>query len=238
MAKQRLSERNRRPREPRIEADTKKSVVATVLFGLAVILGLSTVDFAGPAGTLIFSVLKTLFGVGSYLIPVVTAAMGVLLLLPGTRRFVGATVGGTAAFTVFCLGLIELSLPGQGGWVGSAVGLLERPFGRVAAMVITTTLALASLLVATNAALRIPRWSRAKEAGEGGEVSDEIIEAAQGDSADENEEDTEEEQEASASPAKNGRRERDEEDDDEPVIAEVSVAPPRRGGGAPNPRPQ
>ena len=141
--------------EPKIASETKKSVAAILLIGLAAVLILASLDEAGPAGNFLFKTLEKLFGWGYYLIPGAAVLVAALFLLTKEKKFMSITFMGAACFIIFGLGLIDVVFPEGGGWVGNVVGVLEIPFGTAAALVLLGTFLIISLLIAFNASIRL-----------------------------------------------------------------------------------
>ena len=139
----------------KIRPETKKSVAAILLIGLAALLILASLDRAGPAGNFLFKTLGKLFGWGYYLIPGVALTVAVLFLLTKERKFMGITFVGALCFIVFGLGFMDVVFPEGGGWVGTVVGVLEIPFGTTASLVLLGTFLLISFLIAFNASIRL-----------------------------------------------------------------------------------
>ncbi|MDP3947960.1 MAG: DNA translocase FtsK [bacterium] len=151
------------PREPRLHPDIKKSVLAIVFLGLTVIFMLASFGNAGPAGSLLYLVFERLFGVGYYLLPLVSLVLAGIFLFSEEQRFYGVTLLGATLFVTAGLGLIDVVAPEKGGWTGNAIGRVETLFGYVASLVVLGTLLLASLVVTLNAPLKL-RWpSRDRE---------------------------------------------------------------------------
>src|SRR3989338_6223421 len=137
----------------KIKPETKKSVAAIFLIGLAALLILASLDRAGPAGNFLFKTLGKLFGWGYYLIPGVALTVAVLFLLTKERKFMGITFVGALCFIVFGLGFMDVVFPEGGGWVGTVVGVLEIPFGTTASLVLLGTSLVISFLIAFNASI-------------------------------------------------------------------------------------
>ncbi|MEK7554487.1 MAG: DNA translocase FtsK [Patescibacteria group bacterium] len=138
----------------KIGTETKKSVAAVLLLGLAILLILASIDKAGPVGTLTFHGFTKLFGIGYYLLPGVSLILALLFFFTRERRFMGTTLGAAAGTILTSLGLIDVLFPGNGGFIGTAIGSLEGAFGKTATIVLTTTLIVTLLLIAGNASLR------------------------------------------------------------------------------------
>ncbi len=136
---------------PKISDDTKKSVVAVLLLGLAVLFLLASFEKAGPVGTFMFDLLFKLFGFGYYLFPAIEILIALSLLLSRAEKFFGIIILGAIGFLLSGLGFIDIILPEKGGLIGGAIGALEIPFGYIASIVLTVCGGLASLLIALDA---------------------------------------------------------------------------------------
>ena len=144
-----------------VSSETKKSVLGILLVGASVVLFLAAFGSAGPAGDFVYRILDTLLGVGYYLIPSILLVVGVLFLISSEEKFFGVIFFGMLGFVLSGLGLIDVlwpaaaGVPGSAGWLGSAVGSLEVPFGRVASIILLLTLMLISLLITLNASVNL-----------------------------------------------------------------------------------
>src|SRR3989344_1292421 len=160
----------------KLRPDTKKSVLAITFGGAATVLFLSSIGKAGPLGGALFSGLDALFGLGFYLVPALMAIVAVVFLFSREDKLIGLTLSGAVLFVIAGLGTIDIIFPDKAGLTGSLVGLVEVPFGYVAALVIGFTALAASLLVTLNVPLKL-RLPARKNAEESRAVS-EIKEAA------------------------------------------------------------
>lgn len=154
--------------------ETKKSVTAILLLGLAILLGLAAIDKAGPLGNMIFLGLTKLFGWGYYLIPLLAFMVAVLFLLTREDKFFRITFIGAGLTLLFSLGIIDLFSPNGCGWIGALVGSLEIPFGKTAATVLTITFTVISLLITFNASLLLKKRSD-EDMDEEEELPDNIV---------------------------------------------------------------
>lgn len=139
----------------RIHPDIKRSIVIIALFAAATLLMLAAAGQAGPAGDKFFQAFHKLFGIGYYLFPLVSLLFVLVLVAPGERRLSGVTIGGGILFVISGLGFIDIVSPGSGGLTGVLVGMLEKPFGNIAALVITGGILAASFLVTLNRPLHL-----------------------------------------------------------------------------------
>ncbi len=163
MAKKKNKDRDSKLKRPsKISSETKKSILGVLLIAVSIILLLAAFGKAGPAGVFLFSVLSKLLGLGYYLIPLICLVVGILFLLSREQKFFSIIFFGMLFFVLSGLGLIDLLFPERGGWVGRVVGLLDVPFGRGAALVLTIALVVVSLLITLNASIKLP-WPKKKE---------------------------------------------------------------------------
>lgn len=164
----------------RLHPETKKSIWAVILFGVAAILFLASFQNAGPAGNFLYNIFRSLFGWGYYLLPLILVVMGVVFLTSERRKVYGVTFFGAGLFVLSGLGLIDVLSPDNGGFVGKMVGALESLFGYMAAIIVILMMLVVSFLVTLNLPIRIKRkekgWTieeEAEEVEEGIEVPEE-----------------------------------------------------------------
>lgn len=139
----------------RLSNETKKSVIAILLIGLATILILARFGKAGPVGDFVYIGLNMLLGWGYYLVPFIFILVAFLFLLSHQRKFVGMTFLGAGAFMISGLGLIDILFAGKGGFIGNIIGVLEIPFGYTASLILASSFLIASLLITLNSSIRL-----------------------------------------------------------------------------------
>ena len=139
----------------RLSNETKKSVIAILLIGLATVLILARFSKAGPVGDFIYVGLNMLLGWGYYLVPFIFLLVAFLFLLSHQKKFVGMTFLGAGSFIIFGLGLIDILFSGKGGFIGNIIGVLEIPFGYTASLILASSFLIASLLVTLNSSIRL-----------------------------------------------------------------------------------
>src|SRR3989338_3022788 len=160
---------SKKPREDketeRLHPDTKKSILAISLFGIGLILILSSIGKAGPVGEATYSWLSKVFGIGYHILPTIFIIVAVSLLFSKERRFLGITLIGIVIVIAAGLGLLDIITPGKAGFAGNVLGSLEVPFGYAASIVITATIAIGGLLTALNKRFRLtmPSFLKRKE---------------------------------------------------------------------------
>lgn len=159
-----------RERPPRLDLhpDTKKGVWALLFFGVAVILGLSIVDLAGPAGNLLSGLMQSLFGWGHYAVPLILLGAAAVFFSSARKHLYFTTLLGSLILIAALLGLFELS-SGENIHHGGYLGLLlTYPFqtflGVWASGVIFILGFIVGLLITFNIPLSLRR--REKEAPE------------------------------------------------------------------------
>src|SRR3989338_1211715 len=177
MAKNKNGKRNGDDRgareEHRLHHATKKSIVAIVFAGAALVLVLAQFGQAGPAGIYMYKGLETLLGAGYVVFPATLLfAAGVLMFSEGRAILMTTSLGGLLVL-LSLLGLIEIALPGRGGWVGLLLGSLRTPFGNLAATILNSVFLLVGILVAANAPLNFSRFLKRKPKEE---IGDAVIE--------------------------------------------------------------
>jgi DNA segregation ATPase FtsK/SpoIIIE, S-DNA-T family len=149
-----------------LRPETKNSIAAIFLIGLALVLMLAVIGKAGPAGEFLFTNLGKLFGLGYYLLPLTALAVGILFLFSRHEEaLMGRSLGGALVFVLAGLGFIDILFSGRGGYVGQGIGALENPFGFAASIVLTLVVMIISLLVTFDKAIslenmRLPSWRR------------------------------------------------------------------------------
>jgi len=105
-----------------IEKEVLYGIGGIIGVGLALFLLISAFALAGPAGTKIFGLLKSLFGAGYWLLPFISIAVAIMLFRGiSTSRF-GLLKWLSALFALISgLGMIALIAPEQGGKVGRLI---------------------------------------------------------------------------------------------------------------------
>ncbi|MBM3256949.1 MAG: DNA translocase FtsK [Candidatus Liptonbacteria bacterium] len=210
--------------ESRLHSATKKSIVAIVFIGLALVLVLAQFGKAGPAGIYIYKGLEALLGAGYVALPATLLfAAGILLFAEGPRIVTTTSIGVSLSFLTL-LGLIEIALPGKGGWVGLLFGSLRVPFGNLAATILNSVFLIVGILIALNAPLDFSRF-RSKTKKEI-EVGDAIIEPEEEEENENRDEDSNEKLKAKSLKLK---ADAEDEEDADIVIAEPARMPAPKG---------
>lgn len=147
----------------KISIELRKSVAAVFLIGVGIVLALAHFDKAGPAGQALFSGLTAVFGWGYYLLPVIAFIIAGVLLTTSELEWLTPIFLASAVLIISALGLIDIVFPGQGGFTGNIIGLIQTPFGYYASLVIVSVLIIASLLITLNVPLKIKLPQRKKK---------------------------------------------------------------------------
>ena len=140
-----------------LNPETKNSIAAVLLIGIAVIFALAAFGKAGPAGQFLYGAFKNLFGWGYFLLPTIFIAVAFLFFLSRQKVLVGTSLVGAALFIISGLGFIDVAFENQGGLLGQLVGFVEIPFGHIASIVITLLLAIAAVLITFNASIKFKK---------------------------------------------------------------------------------
>ncbi len=146
-----------------LHPDVRRYVLVIIFFGIALILLLASANQAGPVGEFVYQIFFKLFGWGYFLLPFVSIILGIAFLSPDDKQFFGLPLIGGIAFVLSCLGFMDLIASQSGGWVGNFIGMLEQPFGIVAAIIITLLGIVISFLVTLNRPLHTFSWFNKNE---------------------------------------------------------------------------
>lgn len=145
--------------------ETKNSVIAILLAGIAIILLLASFGKAGPGGAFIYGLFSNVFGIGYYLFPTIAVSIAGAFLFSKKDKFFSVAFIGGSLFILAGLGLIDIIFPSQSGLLGNLIGAMELLLGAPASIVLTATVMIAGLLIALNASLRFS-WKDKDEKGE------------------------------------------------------------------------
>ncbi len=146
--------------EPRLNSETKKSILAVVFLGMAAVLILASFNNAGPLGNFLYRVFERLFGWGYYLLPLIFFIMSGFFFASKDQKINSITFLGAVVFVLSGLGLIDILSQGNGGFVGNIVGAVEIPFGYAASIIIIAVIITASLLTTFNFPVRLDTFRK------------------------------------------------------------------------------
>lgn len=155
--------KERYKKKPKLDLadETKKGIIAVLVFLLALISLLSAFDVAGIFGQYFFKFGVMIFGNwGYFLLPLAMILLGVAMLLSLHEDVYGTTFIGIGIFLISLLGLFQLILTNRlvqgygGGYLGYfMVWPLLKAFGVYASYIILLTLVLISVLIIFNVSL-------------------------------------------------------------------------------------
>lgn len=140
---------------PEIDPEVAKSIWSVVLLGVSVIFWLASFGKAGPVGGALFNTFTFLLGIGYYLLPATFTILGVSFLVTERKAVMQNSVIGGIIFFFSALSILDIVYPGKGGWLGNIAGAIEAPFGRYAGLAINLALVIVSILLVSNAPLKI-----------------------------------------------------------------------------------
>ncbi len=148
-----------------LSAETKKGITVIVLFALAFILILSLLDVAGSVGQLLDTVLKTLFGWGNVVFPIILVAVAYLLLFPEKYKVRLSNYIGLFLLILSYSGLMHLvnkpemaleaiSSGKGGGYFGLILSWpLQKIMGFWASLIVLVALLIIAILIMFNTTL-------------------------------------------------------------------------------------
>jgi len=139
-----------------LHPDTRATVAAIALVGIAAVLLLAKWHRAGPAGLFLSQVVTALFGLGYFILPAVLLLSAALLLFSERRGVLKTVLAGMLLTLLASLGLLEVYGHLAGGYLGMTFGFLVIPFGRLAAGILNAILLVAGILIAANRPLDLP----------------------------------------------------------------------------------
>lgn len=146
-----------------LSREIKKSVIAMILLGVSIILVLALFGKAGPAGNYAYLGLVKAFGWGYYLLPAMTLLLAVVFLAHHELEWLAPPIFGGIGFVLGALGAIDIIFPHNAGFIGTGIGLIQKPFGYQSSLVIMGVLMIVSFIVALDVPIRIKRREKKKE---------------------------------------------------------------------------
>ncbi|MSR73579.1 MAG: DNA translocase FtsK [Candidatus Pacebacteria bacterium] len=146
-----------------LSRELKKSVIAIALLGVSIILVLALFDKAGPAGHYAYIGLVKAFGWGYYLLPATTLVLAIVFLAHHELEWLAPPLFGGLGFIIAALGAIDIIFPHNAGFVGTGVGMIQKPFGYQSSLVIMGVVMLTSFIIALDLPLHIKRKEKKEE---------------------------------------------------------------------------
>lgn len=148
-----------------LEPEIKNSILAIILFVLAILLILSARGLAGPVGIFVYRIFSYLLGWGYFFLP--------LLLLFLVYRYFKASLyhfsfnlislGGVFLSLFSFLSLIDIFFPFQGGFFGRIGGLLKIYLGVYAGVIIYLAAFIVGFILIFRFPLRLPIKKKKEE---------------------------------------------------------------------------
>ncbi len=139
--------------------ETKKGIIAVLVFVFALISVLSYFDLAGSFGKYFYKIGSLVFGLGYFLLPLALILAGIAILKSLHRDIYGTSFIGIGIFLLSVLGIFQLIFSGEpkngGGYLGYFVAWpLTRLFGVYVSYLILFALVLISILITFNISLK------------------------------------------------------------------------------------
>jgi len=141
----------------KLKDGTRQSIIAIIIFVLGIFLLLSSFGYGGMAGSKIYEILNSLFGIGYFLLPITLFILGYAILKELKQNF--AMIRSVSSLVLFLssLGIID-SLFRKGGVVGEFVSTpLLKFFDLYISLIFLTALLLISILVIFD--IQLKNWS-------------------------------------------------------------------------------
>ncbi|HEY4512103.1 MAG TPA: DNA translocase FtsK 4TM domain-containing protein [Candidatus Paceibacterota bacterium] len=110
--------KNGKRRSSRMKDETLQSILSIILFLVAILSILASADKAGVVGKYLYNFLENFFGIGYFLIPLLSIMLGVAFLRKLDQRFSITKIVFGVTFFFSSLGLIEIIKQDAGGSVG------------------------------------------------------------------------------------------------------------------------
>jgi len=129
--------------KPGLKEETVHAVFAVIFFIAGVVFILASLGKAGVAGDSLYSLLKLLFGVGYFLLPILFFILGISFVRSIRPDVAASHIIGSALFLLSGLGIIEIAYTEAGGIIG---GFVSRIFVRFFE-IYTSLVALSGILV-------------------------------------------------------------------------------------------
>jgi S-DNA-T family DNA segregation ATPase FtsK/SpoIIIE len=161
-----------------IHPETKRGVIAIILFTLAIIFILSFQNAGGVLGNWLFSASKFVFGNCLWIFPLAFFICGVIILRDIHKNVYLSTLLGVFIFLLSFLAIVQIVFPSSEGYKAGWLGyIISWPFlkiiGFLASLVVFIAALLISVLIAFNISLRKMKKEEGKEAA-GEKISKEI----------------------------------------------------------------
>lgn len=146
--------KNPEPKLRRLKDDTVSWIFAVAFFVLFIIFILAPLEMAGNVGNKMYDILKVLFGLGYFLLPLLSLLLSISFAKSVKHSFGTTRAVGSSLFFLSSLALLDLVFTNKGGMIGK---FLHKPlvklFDVYATSVILGALIIISILVIFDASL-------------------------------------------------------------------------------------
>ncbi|MBX4198764.1 DNA translocase FtsK [Candidatus Parcubacteria bacterium] len=143
-------------RESRIAPETRHAILGVASLVATVLLVLAAFGIGGPVGGLTFKGLSYLFGIGYYLVPLVTLILVVSFFRSHEQNVALPQILGAILFFFSALGVVEIIFATRGGVIG---GLISKPllslFDLYLSLVILLALMVIALLIVFDTTIKL-----------------------------------------------------------------------------------
>ncbi len=151
----------------RVSSEALRGVCAVLVVALAGFLALASFGIGGIVGSITYSSLSWLLGVGYMILPLSLFLLAVAIVRSFEKHFGIVQITSMGLFLVSTLGLVNISFPGRGGVLGVLTSrLLVLPFDVTAAVVFLIAFSIIALVIAFDVhmgALAYGIWSLIKK---------------------------------------------------------------------------
>jgi len=157
--------------------DTIQAVLSVISFVFGIILILAAFNLSGVAGDKVYGGIRYLVGLGYFLLPLASFALGAALLKNLRHRFRISKIIVVGLALLSGLALTELFATDRGGVIGSMVSApFIKFFDIYVSVILLSAIVVVSLLIAFDASLALPSRRRLKEGEieEGEEIQGEM----------------------------------------------------------------
>ncbi len=172
-------------KKQRLKDETVQSIIAIVLFLLALIFILASFEKAGAVGRALYGTFQKLFGIGYYLLPLLCAILGISFFQNLEQKFSYIKILFGGLFFFSSLGIISIANETSGGIVGSGmVKPLVTLFDVDASVMLLLAAIAISLLVIFDTHLKsdwlsfLTKWNFKKEKPSGMDVDNAVEKTA------------------------------------------------------------
>lgn len=156
MGRRKKEKNNIEPKQKKLGDETMSWIMAVSFFVLFVLLSLAPLHMAGSVGNKMYEILENLFGLGYFLLPILSLLLSISSAKSIKHSFGIMRAIGSALFFFSSLALLDLTFNGKGGLLG---GLLHTPlvklFDVYASAVIFAATVIISILIIFDGSVSI-----------------------------------------------------------------------------------